>query len=681
MKRKFTTNSRVVTELFAQYPSTFSAFCELINNSIQANSKNIHIDIEYSGEEELAPTLITKIVILDDGEGVALSELDSKILDIGTNVKNGGKGIGRFAALQLGAKIEIESVGYEINDNVYTKFVLPIEDIFFGNGKSVTDLDLSTEESLLETPVSTYYKITIQEFYDQQTIDKNPKKKIAKEFLQANFCNYLFEKYPTKIFNKEVKFYVNTIYINPENYVIGEPEKIKSHYTNKKGEKHDMFFTFFKMNLHTDKIKVFLTVENSGIESVAAGFEYEDNFLPPDLGNYFIYVNSPLFTVDNLRNLDMGDLDSEIKSIRDFIKEKISEKLKEKNKVFDGFIEKLRNDEYNPLKNGKDISESKKSVFEKFAYLVEKEYHLLDKSNPIRELLYSLIERSIANGDLRVILDKINKLDDAFVRRFRELLDKVEIESILEFSERVAKKIEDLQFLEKITCSNISKYVNERKDLHVWLVKMNMMWIFGEQYYDATKLLSDKGLENNLVNLRNDIMKYSRDDEADNYTALENAQIESITDLFMYSEKIIDSENREVIIVELKAPYVKISQKELQQVEKYAFEIGKKQFFPKNIKYNIILISADFNEIVKDKISGTAVHNRKNPYFYWANKEGNIEISVIRWIDLIEGNKRRLKYLSNELEVKDKSVKEKIEQEFGEQEYVKIKSRLTKIKI
>lgn len=32
MARKLTTNSRLVNELFANYISTFTAFCELINN-------------------------------------------------------------------------------------------------------------------------------------------------------------------------------------------------------------------------------------------------------------------------------------------------------------------------------------------------------------------------------------------------------------------------------------------------------------------------------------------------------------------------------------------------------------------------------------------------------------------------------------------------------------------------
>ena len=36
-----------------------------------------------------------------------------------------------------------------------------------------------------------------------------------------------------------------------------------------------------------------------------------------------------------------------------------------------------------------------------------------------------------------------------------------------------------------------------------------MLWIFGEEFSESTKLLSDKGLENNLKTLRDDIMKYS----------------------------------------------------------------------------------------------------------------------------------------------------------------------------
>lgn len=120
MERIFTTNSRLVNELFANYISTFAALCELINNSIQAKAKNIWLNIDYTPEEELNSLVIKQIIIKDDGQGVYIDDLDKKILDIGTNNKEGGKGIGRFAAFQIGRNIEIETVSFSPENNNYS---------------------------------------------------------------------------------------------------------------------------------------------------------------------------------------------------------------------------------------------------------------------------------------------------------------------------------------------------------------------------------------------------------------------------------------------------------------------------------------------------------------------------------------------------------------------------------
>ncbi len=70
MKRKVSATTRLLHDLFTQYQSTFLAFCELINNSIQAEAKNIDITIEYPSESELSATAIKKIIIKDDGVGL-----------------------------------------------------------------------------------------------------------------------------------------------------------------------------------------------------------------------------------------------------------------------------------------------------------------------------------------------------------------------------------------------------------------------------------------------------------------------------------------------------------------------------------------------------------------------------------------------------------------------------------
>lgn len=108
--RKFTTNSRVIKDLFAQYSDTFYSLKELINNSIQAKAKNIYINIDYTPQSEVSDLLFKSISISDDGQGVSITDLENTILDIGAEAKEGGKGIGRFAALQIGNKIQIETV-------------------------------------------------------------------------------------------------------------------------------------------------------------------------------------------------------------------------------------------------------------------------------------------------------------------------------------------------------------------------------------------------------------------------------------------------------------------------------------------------------------------------------------------------------------------------------------------
>lgn len=112
MERSFSASTSLVRKIFTNYPNTFGAFCELINNSIQANAKNIWIDIDYVNEDTISPYIINRMVIKDDGNGVYQDDVNDKLLNIGTENKQGGKGVGRFAALQLGQKVTIESVGY-----------------------------------------------------------------------------------------------------------------------------------------------------------------------------------------------------------------------------------------------------------------------------------------------------------------------------------------------------------------------------------------------------------------------------------------------------------------------------------------------------------------------------------------------------------------------------------------
>jgi hypothetical protein len=382
---------------------------------------------------------------------------------------------------------------------------------------------------------------------------------------------------------------------------------------------------------------------------------------------------------DMYRNLDLDGMDDSVSLFKGFIKEVLNNFFKAKNKEYDNFSQKLKNDDFYPYKEkAKITSKSKVVLFDKLAFLVEEKYNLINGNNKLREIIYPLIDKTISSGELDNILQKILHLENKYIKKFSELLERSEMEDIIEFSENVSHKMIDLAFIEKITLSKMKDHVKERKDLHKVLEKM--LWVFGEHYLENTKLLSDTNLENNLVELRNKTLVYKASKDDDNVNEGLDKKLKTITDLFLYSEKIIDEKKREVLIVELKAPKVKLSPKELEQVMGYANDIESRDFFSNNIHFHIILIGSSINDKAKFRLKG-AQKGKDDPYFYFENDSGNIRVSVMKWADLLETNKRKLKYMSTQLKTKDISIQKRIEKDFNEIEFKKVRSFLRNVSI
>lgn len=679
ISKKITTNTRVIKELLTKYRDTFQAFRELINNSIQADAKKIEMNIEYINEANIKSP-IKRIEIIDNGWGVPFNEFDKKILEIGTTVKDKGQGIGRFSSFQIGELMHIETVGFDKSKEEFSKINFSIDSTDLNNTQFEETEFKVDYEYLGKQKQPTYYKVIIEQLHHNKQEKIAKRNLIHENFLAANIHQAIFEHYAYEIFHNIIKFIVNENELKREQFVIGTPSSKAILYTDKKGKEHQVNFYFYNVKSNINKVKVFFQVDNAGLKSVAHEYTYSSDWYTPDLGTWFIYIESPILNSDLFRNLDLESLgEEEVKNLKNTIKDVINDFFKVKNKRFEKFLANLEKDKYYPYQNGQPASKSQETLFKKVAYLLEDEHHLIQKDDKIRNFLYPLLDKAISNGNIGYIFSKVLKLSDNNLEKFYNLLEKTDLEDVVHFASMVSEKLEFIEFLHELTYGEISKHIKERSQLHK--IVENELWLFGESYNGTPKLWSDKKIGNILKELREEYFNYEPTEEDKNLIPLSDEGLNDITDLFFFNEKITDNGEREILVVELKAPKCAIGEKELNQINRYAFTIEEHSALPNDkVKYKLILISSRLNKFAKSQLKSRRSNFPDIPFLYDKKTEKSIEVYVMEWSELMEQNKRKLGYLSTQLKVKDKSVKDKFEQEYSELVDERISAQLRLVK-
>ena len=170
ISKKLTTNARILKDVLTHYSSTFNAFKELINNSLQAHARNIYIELRASecDEDSVLYHKIETIKISDDGDGVPLSEFDESIMQIATEKKDGGMGVGRFGALQIGRVMTIETCAFDEKENKHT-----VTSVTF-DADTIKSVNLDEQEFEVFATIS---EEKLKKGYDVTTIVVNVKRK------------------------------------------------------------------------------------------------------------------------------------------------------------------------------------------------------------------------------------------------------------------------------------------------------------------------------------------------------------------------------------------------------------------------------------------------------------------------------------------------------------------------
>lgn len=259
--------------------------------------------------------------------------------------------------------------------------------------------------------------------------------------MSENIRLSLFERYPYEIFNETVQFSVNGKALKKSEFIYDKPVIKKEIFTDMMGNGHKMHFYFYKVKLNDNKAKVFFQLDHAGLKTVASSFLYSSEWLSKEMGSWFIYVESPFFTADVFRDIDMDELGNEgIGRLKSFAKDIVTQFFISINKEFETFTLKLK-EAYPGYEDANSSSETQKLLFEQFAYIAEQKYKLIEKDVKIKEVFYPLMERAIADGNIVDILDGLLSSDKQTTDKFKNLLTMTDMESVVHFNSEVAKKL------------------------------------------------------------------------------------------------------------------------------------------------------------------------------------------------------------------------------------------------
>ncbi len=261
-----------------------------------------------------------------------------------------------------------------------------------------------------------------------------------------------------------------------------------------------------------------------------------------------------------------------------------------------------------------------------------------DKAFHLR-LLRQAIEKS--PEELQLILGEVLKLPKRKQEELAELLRDVSLSAIISAAKIVADRLQFLTGLEAILFdADNKKRLKERSQLHR-IIAQNC-WLFGEEFNLS---VDDKSLTEVLRKHR----KLLGDDTVIDEPVRHVSQERGIVDL-MFSRAIRRHKADELthLVVELKAPKVKIDEKEVTQTEKYAISVMKDERFRSlNTTWVFWVISDDYGEYAEYRMKKSAGSTANTGKIHEAD---NVSIWVKTWAQVLEENRTRLQFFQERLE-------------------------------
>ncbi|MFP8757742.1 ATP-binding protein [Klebsiella grimontii] len=605
--------------------SALQAIAELVWNALDADAENVYVDLI---ETEFG---LSQISVRDDGTGIQYENAAKLFSSLGGSWKkdnlqsekarflHGKEGQGRFKSFSVGRVVEWNTV-YSLDDVLYEYKIRGLAD----NKKKISISD-KTETNKIHTGTTVLILEPIKNFTSLVPA------KLA-NFLSATLALYL-SKYPT------INVFVNKERVDPSSQIL------------------------FDTNYHLDDV-IYSNVSHSYTLQIIEWKSSEENeiFLCDKEGfpiisydekvrgtrgySYSAYLKSTHLTqLSHEGTISLMGMESSLNPvlhnaetiIKDHFKKREIEKSKE-------LIDKWKNEGVYPYTEnaGNIIEEAERKVFDIMALNVIRYIPQFDNGDiKLKRFQFKLLRHIVGScpDDLRMILDEVLNLSNEKRHEFAEILKDASLSAVISVSKIITDRLKFISGLENVLFHPDTKKVfKERSQLHK--IMADNTWFFGESF---TLSVSDKSLTEVLrIHLKHQGINIPVDEKVTRI----NGSI-GIVDL-MLTRSIGKNypDEREHIIIELKAPKVNIGQSEIEQVKSYAYAVAEDpRFVDLKTKWNFWVISNDLTPYARRELKQL---NLPEGAIYQAEE---ITIWIKTWSQLIQENKHRLGFLRDQLNI------------------------------
>ncbi|MWA05760.1 ATP-binding protein [Actinomadura sp. LD22] len=343
---------------------------------------------------------------------------------------------------------------------------------------------------------------------------------------------------------------------------------------------------------------------------------------------------------DRRDTLKLAEMDEELVGLTDAARDRLRRHFRERDRERRArLIEEWKNEDVYPYhREPSEPSEAvERQLFDEVATTVARR---LPKAAQGRRTTLRLLREIIAHdpSGLYPVLDELFRLPQSEQDELRRLLQRTSLSDIIRATTEVTSRLDFIAALKKMVFDpETSETVRERSELHKILERET--WVFGDAY---ALMVSDRSLDNVLLRHLQELGRSPVPRQL-GPVRREDGRV-GIVDL-MLGRALRGSAGREHLVVELKAPSVKIGQTEVGQIKSYAQAVvSDPQFTDARVRWDFWVISTSMDDVVRRDATSP---NR--PPGCIAEWDGGVRIWARTWSEIIDDCEDRLHFYRDKL--------------------------------